>query len=175
MCNISQQSRRSTLALLLGAAALPLAPGFASAAAAKITLPPPGPRDTCPVCGMFVARYPDWIATIQFSDGTAVHFDGPKDFFKFLHDPGKYARGRSRAQITGMGVSDYYEVAMVDAREALYAVGSDVLGPMGHEFVPLATPADAEDFMRDHKGKRLVSFAEVTPELPFALDEGRFE
>ncbi|SOB99436.1 nitrous oxide reductase accessory protein NosL [Rhodobacter sp. JA431] len=175
MCTISRPNRRTTLALLLGASALPLAPRAARAKATAIDLPPPGPRDTCPVCGMFVARYPDWVATIQFADGEAVHFDGAKDFFKFLHDPGKYATGRTREQITGMGVSDYYEVALVDAREAVYAVGSDVLGPMGHEFVPLASDADATDFMADHKGQRLLRFDEVTPDLPFKLDEGAFE
>ena len=24
----------------------------------------------CPVCGMFVAKYPDWTSTIRFKDGT---------------------------------------------------------------------------------------------------------
>lgn len=28
----------------------------------SLQLPAPGPRDTCPVCGMFVSLYPDWVA-----------------------------------------------------------------------------------------------------------------
>ncbi len=176
MCNISRPSRRATLALLLGsAAAAALPPGAVRAEAAPIDLPPPGPRDTCPVCGMFVAKYPDWIATVVFADGTAAHFDGAKDFFKYLADVGKYAPGRSRDQITAMGVTDYYAVSRITAADALYAVGSDVLGPMGHELVPLTNEADAAEFMRDHAGKRLLTFAEVAPELLSALDQGKFE
>ena len=29
-------------------------------------LPKPGPKDKCPVCGMFVAKYPDWTAAVRF-------------------------------------------------------------------------------------------------------------
>lgn len=176
MCNIPRPSRRATLGLLLGSAAAAALPARrASADAAPLDLPAPGPRDTCPVCGMFVARYPDWIATVVFADGTAAHFDGAKDFFKYLADVGKYAPGRKREDITAMGVTDYYAVSRVAAEGALYAVGSDVLGPMGHELVPLMSQTDADEFMRDHAGKRLLSFAEVAPELLTALDQGKFE
>jgi hypothetical protein len=75
---------------LLGALAWPgcLRPG-----PAPVKLPAPGPRDTCPVCGMFVAPYPYWVATVLWRDGTAVHFDGAKDFFKYLLDLKKYEPG----------------------------------------------------------------------------------
>jgi len=175
MCNISRPSRRTTLALLLGSVCAAALPRAARADAARLDLPAPGPRDTCPVCGMFVARYPEWVATLVFADGTAAHFDGPKDFFKFLHDVPKYAPGKSRAEITAMAVTDYYGITRIAAEEALYAVGSDVLGPMGHEFVALATEADAADFLKDHAGKRLLRFADVSADLPAKLDAGIFE
>ena len=44
----------------------------------------PEPREKCPVCGMFVARYPDWVAGIRFQDGSRALFDGAKDLFKLL-------------------------------------------------------------------------------------------
>lgn len=173
MCNIS---RRNALSLLAGVSTLAFGlPHPARADAAPVDLPQPGPRDTCPVCGMFVARYPEWVATVVFADGTAFHFDGPKDFFKFVRDVPKYAAGRRRDQIAAMGVTDYYGVQKVAANEAFFAVGSDVLGPMGHEFVPLATEADAADFMKDHAGKHLFRFAEVPADLPAKLDAGQFE
>ena len=28
------------------------------------------PNAKCPVCGMFVVKYPDWTATARFKDGT---------------------------------------------------------------------------------------------------------
>jgi nitrous oxide reductase accessory protein NosL len=54
-------------------------------------------------------------------------------------------------------------------------IGSDVLGPMGHEFVPLASRADAEEFMRDHKGSRVLGFGDVTAEWAVKLDRARFD
>lgn len=123
---------------------------------------------------MLVAKYPHWIATIVYQDGHAHHFDGAKDMFKFWFDPPKYAAGHSREMMARISVTDYYNLQPVDAKTALYVVGSDVLGPMGHELVPLATQADAEDFMKEHKGKRILRFDQVTQELPFRLDDGKF-
>jgi copper chaperone NosL len=178
MCKHRDHSpgRRQVLATLSGTALLAgLGIGQARANAAAVELPAPGPRDTCPVCGMFVAKYPEWVATVVYADGQAVHFDGAKDFFKYLADLEKYAPGRSLNEITAMGVTEYYSLTLTDARGAFYAIGSDVYGPMGHELIPLATEADATDFMRDHHGKRLVRYDEVDAPMLKGLDEGRFE
>lgn len=168
-------SRRTLLAVAASSAALVCAGVSARAAAPVLELPKPKPMDACPVCGMLVQPYPYWTATVLFSDGHADHFDGAKDFFKYLHDMPKYARGRTREAIRAMGVTGYYAPELIAARDALYVVGSDVLGPMGHELVPQADTADAEEFMKDHKGRRVLRFDEVKPPLLAALDDGRFE
>ena len=49
-----------------------------------------------------------------------------------------------------VGVTEYYGVTRIDARTAWYVIGSDMLGPMGHELVPLAIQAEAEGFLKDH-------------------------
>lgn len=159
--------RRHFIATLLGAWA-------GTIAAQAPALPKPGPKDTCPVCGMLVAKYPHWVATIVYKDGHAHFFDGAKDMFKFWFDPPKYAPHHSREMITRITVTDYYNLQPIDAKAAFYVIGSDVLGPMGHEFVPLASQADAEEFMKEHKGKRILRFDEVDKGLPFKLDDGKF-
>jgi nitrous oxide reductase accessory protein NosL len=145
------------------------------APAAPVSLPDPGVKDTCPVCGMFVAKYPEWIATVQYKDGHAHHFDGAKDMFKYLFDLHRWAPGHKAENIQTIGVTEYYGLTRIDAREALYVIGSDVLGPMGHELVPLESEADAEAFLRDHKGTRILRFDEVDKSLPAKLDEGVFK
>ena len=45
---------------------------------------------------------------------------------------------------------------------------------MGHEFVPLASRADAEDFLKDHKGRRILGFEQIQPDLVERVDNGRF-
>ncbi|WP_319496069.1 nitrous oxide reductase accessory protein NosL [uncultured Cohaesibacter sp.] len=165
-----------TLGLLLtSVTSLPTA-GFAQQAVSPmLDLPMPGDRDACPVCGMFPARYPDWIATVLFKDGHADHFDGAKDLFKYLLDMPKYASGRKAEGIDRMGVTDYYATERIDARSALYVMGSDVLGPMGHELIPHPDRYDADEFMKDHQGKRAVTFEEVTMALLLGLDKGEFQ
>ena len=166
---LSRRIVLGTLAVAFGT----LATGQA-AHAKPVKLPAPGPRDTCPVCGMFVAPYPYWVATVLWRDGKAVHFDGAKDFFKYLQDLKKYEPGRALAEINAMGVTDYYATGRIDAAAAFYVIGSDVLGPMGHELVPHDTEAEAEEFMADHSGKRVLRFREVTQAMLLGLDGGKF-
>lgn len=160
--------------LLITLGVLMLLSGGASAAPPD-KLPKPGDRDLCPVCGMLVAKYPNWIAIVVYRDGHAHFFDGAKDLFKYLGNLPRYAPGHKATDIAGIWVTEFYGLTRVDARQAFYVIGSDTLGPMGHEFVPLANRTDAEDFLKDHKGKRIVSFAQATPELAARLDKGSFD
>jgi len=143
--------------------------------AEPVDLPKPGERDVCPVCGMFVAKYPYWVATIRFRDGRLEHFDGAKDLWKYLLDMPRWARGRTRDDIEAIGVTAYYEGERIAATPAWYVIGSDVYGPMGHELVPHASEADAKEFLADHKGRRILRAAAITLPLLHGLDEGRFE
>jgi copper chaperone NosL len=117
------------------------------------TPPKPGAKDLCPVCGMLVSKYPNWVATIVYKDGHAHHFDGAKDMFKFWHEPAKYAAGHKREDMVAIRVTDFYNLQPVDARKAFYVIGSDVLGPMGHELVPLATQGGCRRFPQGPQGQ----------------------
>ncbi|MFZ3261928.1 MAG: nitrous oxide reductase accessory protein NosL, partial [Thiobacillus sp.] len=104
----------------------------------------------------------------------AHYFDGAKDMFKYLQEYAKYAPGHRQEDLAGLYVTEFYGLTKVDARQAFYVVGSDVLGPMGHELVPLETRAVAEDFLKDHKGRKIYIFDQVTPEIVDKLDKGKF-
>lgn len=140
-----------------------------------LDLPKPGIKDTCPVCGMFVAKYPEWVGTVLYKDGHAHHFDGAKDLFKYLQDLSKWAPGHQLSNITAIGVTEYYGLKLIDARKAYYVIGSDVLGPMGHELIPLETLEDAKEFLADHEGESILQFDQVDAELPGKLDNGIFK
>jgi nitrous oxide reductase accessory protein NosL len=130
----------------------------------------PSPKDKCPVCGMFVAKYPDFTTHLQFRDGTVVFFDGSKDLFKYLLDMKKYAPGRTASDISRIMVDDYYSLAPIDARSAWFVAGSDVYGPMGKELIAFGKEADAKEFNRDHRGKKILRFKDVTPAILAELD-----
>lgn len=139
-----------------------------------VVVPKPGEKDLCPVCGMLVSKYPNWIAVVKYRDGHAHFFDGAKDMFKYLHDLPKYAPGHRKENIADIHVTEFYGLTKIDARKAFYVTGSDVLGPMGHEFVPLETRADAEEFLKDHKGKQILTFEQVSAALVVQVDDGKF-
>ncbi len=162
--------RAALLGLSVWAAAAP--PAKAPGGAAAVSAPAPRAGDRCPVCGMFVAKYPQWVATVVWQGGAAAHFDGAKDLFSYLLQLPKYAPGRTAKEIVTVAVTDFYDVRRIDARRAHYVVGSDVLGPMGRELIPLATLADAEEFSRDHRGRRILRFGEVTLRVVQRVDAG---
>lgn len=130
----------------------------------------PGPKDRCPVCGMFVSKYPTWIAQVKLENGKVFFFDGAKDMFKFILDPGKYSKEARGQAIQEAWVTDYYSVEYIRAEEAFYVVGSNVYGPMGKELIPFARREDAEEFVKDHKGKMIVTFKEVNSTMINSMD-----
>ncbi len=130
----------------------------------------PSAKDKCPVCGMFVAKYPDWMAQIRFKDGFRVYFDGAKDFFKYYHDLNRYHPARSRGDMAFLWVTDYYAVRLIEAAKAFYVIGSDIYGPMGKELIPFEKEAEAREFLKDHKGKNIYRFIQITPEILKSLE-----
>jgi len=126
--------------------------------------------DRCPVCGMFVYKYPKWVAEITFTDGAYYFYDGAKDMFKHIFDTAKYTPGKTAQTIKAMYVTDYYDVELIDAKSAFYVIGSDVLGPMGHELLPFKDQESAQEFLEDHQGKSILRFQDVTPAIIESLD-----
>jgi nitrous oxide reductase accessory protein NosL len=126
------------------------------------------PQDAkCPVCGMFVNKYPKWAALIE--EGSAKHyFDGVKDMMKFYIFDLDFPYDRS--SIHKISVTDFYTLEAIDAKQAFYVIGSNVYGPMGKELIPFLTKEAAENFMTDHKGEKIIQFSDITPGLVMALD-----
>jgi len=130
----------------------------------------PTPKDKCPVCGMFVAKYPDFLAEILFKDGTYAVFDGTKDMFKYYFNIGKYHPSKKTSDIDSIYVTNYYDLTLIDGVRAFYIIGSDIYGPMGRELIPFEKEPDAKEFLKDHKGKSILRFKEITHEIVKSLD-----
>jgi len=157
-----------TLRLLIGFVIICVAVPMPCSAKAKPVKP--GSQDKCAVCGMFVAKYSDFAAQIHFRNGTVAHFDGSKDLFKYYLQMNRYNPKVTVMDVTAIYIKDYYSLAPVDGRTASYVLGSDVYGPMGRELIPFASNKDALEFLKDHKGKRILSFNEITPAILKELD-----
>jgi len=121
----------------------------------------------CPVCGMFVAKYPKWAALITENKHTH-YFDGVKDMMKFYIFDVDFPYDRSK--ISHIEVTDFYTLKAIDAKKAFYVIGSDVFGPMGNELIPFLTKDAAQNFMKDHNADQIIMFDEITPKLVMGLD-----
>ena len=114
------------------------------------------PDSRCPVCGMFTAKYPKWSALMQMEDGTKHYFDGVKDMMKFYFSPTQFHH--QKAPIKEIFVTDYYTLEALDAKKAFYVIGSNIYGPMGEELIPFKTKVDAQNFLDEHHGKKILTF-----------------
>ena len=124
--------------------------------------------EKCPVCGMFVYKYPRWAAQIFYKD-EHFSFDGVKDMMKFYFEPLLFTK-KDIGKIDKILVTDYYTQKAIDAKNAYYVIRSDVYGPMGHELIPFQRLDDAKTFYIDHKGDKILEFKELKKEDIYKLD-----
>ena len=161
---IDKGIRRITAAILICLLWIPF-----TLAAGKNPVKPTS-KDKCPVCGMFIHKYPDWLGEIIFGDGSVAFFDGSKDLFKYYFNIKRYNPKKTMAHIEAIFVTEYYDMRLIDARKALFVIGSDVYGPMGRELIPFLTEPDAREFMKDHRGRGILRFEEISPRVIEKLD-----
>jgi nitrous oxide reductase accessory protein NosL len=154
VCNVEQDKEYQAIALYLWDTQKG---GSTKSVVSKINVP----KDAkCPVCGMFVAKSPQWAAMIEVN-GKAFFFDGAKDMMKYVFVQKKH--------FDTIFVTNYYKLTKIDAHKAFYVIGSNVYGPMGTEFIPFASEEDAQTFAKDHNGKKIVTFDQIDEALVKSL------
>lgn len=119
----------------------------------------------CRVCGMIVVDFPGAKAQIHYKDGQFDTFCSTLDMFLFYLQPDR-PRNITAIYVNDMGRADWEHPVgnWIDAREAFYVYGGDVMGPMGEALVPFSQKADAEEYIKKHGG-RLMRFDEIGPEI----------
>ncbi len=118
--------------------------------------------EKCPICGMFVYKYPKWAAQIFYGD-KHLSFDGVKDLMKYYFD--------NKDGISKILVTDYYSQKAIDATKAYFVIGSDTYGPMGNELIPFLDENDAKTFYMDHRGTQVIKFEDIKEDEVYKLDE----
>ncbi len=120
-------------------------------------------KDKCPVCGMFIYKYPKWATMAIEKNGKKLYFDGVKDMLKYY-----FAHQKN---IQALYAQDYYTKKLFNLKTAFLVLGSDVYGPMGDELIPFSSEADAKSFMQEHKGEKIVRLEDLNLRTVEALDE----
>jgi nitrous oxide reductase accessory protein NosL len=119
-------------------------------------------KDKCPVCGMFLYKYPRWVSRIEYNDKN-VSFDGIKDMMKYYFE--------HKHNIKVILVQEYYSQKTMNAKDAYFVLGSDIYGPMGNELIAFRDEKSAIRFSLDHRGQKIVRFNEITSDEVYKLDE----
>ena len=126
----------------------------------------PIPADArCAACGMYPSRFPQWAAQLVFDDGGAHFFDSPVDLFLMLGDLARFDAQHRAEQVVALYVSDFRNGGWLDARQAVFVIGSRIHGPMrGPDLPAFADAGSAERFIAE-QGGRTLGLAEITPTL----------
>jgi copper chaperone NosL len=118
----------------------------------------------CAHCGMALDPASRWYAELAFADGTQRGFDTPRCAFSAWRGPSREAR-----ELYARG---HYKNARLPSGALVFAVGSDVLGPMGPDLVPVE-PEHAEAFAREHRARSMLRAGDVSPAVLNELSLGR--
>lgn len=113
----------------------------------------------CPVCGMFIFKYPKWVAKLTDIDKD-LYFDGVKDMMKYI-----FSKNNNVQNIKNILVTNYYTTNSLDAKKAFYVIGANVYGPMGNELIPFLTKDKAEEFKESHNGKQILRFQDIDEKI----------
>jgi len=135
--------------------------------------PKPGKKDRCPVCGMFVHKYPGWAAGLVFGSGAKYFHCCPKCMLHNLNNIPKYQPGEKRENLKLIWVTEYYTTKQMNARDVFFVVRTNLVGPMGLDLIPVKGRGAAENLKRDYKGELVVTLDQVTPEIVDMARKGR--
>lgn len=122
---------------------------------------------TCLVRHFKVYENPKWVSKIELHNGKKVFFSSPKSMFEFYFYPGKWfdVGVKSEKDFKDILVTDFKTLKPVKAKGAFYIYGANVTSPAGDDLIPFDSYADAEEFSKNHNGKRILSFKEVSDPL----------
>jgi len=123
--------------------------------------------DSCHVCGMLITSHPGPKGEAFLGNNAApLKFCSTAELFTFLKQPENAAQ-LSHAYVHDVARSAWEtpdDSAFIRANEALYVIGHDQRGSMGHTLASFAQREDAEAFMQRHGGNIIV-FDDVDLEL----------
>ncbi len=122
---------------------------------------------TCLVRHFKVYKEPKWVAKIELRNGKKVFFSSPKSMFEFYFQPGKWfdVGVKSEDDFKDILVTDFETLKPVKAKGAFYIYGANITGPAGDDLIAFDSYAAAEKFSKEHNGKRILGFRDVSDAL----------
>ena len=117
------------------------------------------PHKACPLCGMYPARYPQFNCQIVFKDGSYEAFDSAVGLLVYrLFPDNTEIKLKPIAQIY---FKDYFKEGWLEAGKTFFVTGSEIMGPMGVEFLPVDSEQAAKELKKQEQGQDITHFKEI--------------
>jgi len=113
----------------------------------------------CPLCGMYPARYPQFNCQIVFKNGSYEAFDSAAGLLIYLLFPDN--TGIKLQPVANIYFKDYLKEHWLEAGKTFFVTGSEIMGPMGIEFLPVDSMQAAEEIKTQEKGQNIIHFKEI--------------
>jgi hypothetical protein len=112
-------------------------------------------EERCKRCGMVIDPSSRWLAELRDGGTTVARFDAPKCALFAV---------RSGKQKGVIHLHGYYTQKLAPVSDLVLATGSDVIGPMGADFVPVE-PEHATRFKVEHSARLILKEADLSDDL----------
>ena len=146
---------------------------------------------TCAKYGIDTSAHPEFRAYARLKDGGALAFASSKAMFAYFFEgedlsgnnggasaeenlmgknPANDNLGESNSTNANFGgtelyVTDYASGEILRAQDAFYVFGSVLQSARGDDLITFARLRDAQDFMREKKGHKILQFREISARL----------
>ena len=146
---------------------------------------------TCAKYGIDTSAHPEFRAYARLKDDSALAFASPKAMFAYFFEsknlsgnnggtsaeenlmsknPASGNFGESNSTNANFGsaelyVTDYASGEILRAQDAFYVFGSVLQSARGDDLITFARLRDAQDFMREKKGHKILQFREISAKL----------
>ncbi len=116
------------------------------------------------ICGMLPYKNPRWMSEVELINDKKLHFASVKCMMLFYYkndkwgDLGLKTPKERHDNIKELRVQDYGTLKVIDAKKAFYVYGGHVMSPKGDDLVPFQYEKDAENFMKEKGGNKILTW-----------------
>ncbi len=119
------------------------------------------------ICGMQPYKNPRWMTEIELINDKQLHFTSVKCMMLFYYKNDKWHdldleapkdRKNRHENIKQLRIQDYNSLKIVDAKKAFYVYGGHIMSPKGDDLIPFEYEKDAENFMKEKGGHKILTW-----------------
>ncbi len=113
------------------------------------------------ICGLQPYKNPQWVTEIELRNEKKLHFISVKCMMLFYYKNDKWddlGLLGTKDPIVALKVQDFNSLKVIDAKKAYYVFGSHVMSSKGDDLIPFEYEKDAENFMKENGGRKILTW-----------------